>query len=135
MNYKMIWRILSVILGVEAVLMLPALFIAVFDGDNPVSGSFLLSIGIIALVSIVLFFISRNAQMHFFAREGFVCVGLSWIAMSLLGCLPFWFSGQIPKFIDALFEMVSGFTTTGASIVPDVESMSRGLLYWRSFSH
>ena len=135
MNYKMIGRILSVILGVEAILMLPALFISVFDGDAPVIGSFLLSIGLIAVVSILLFFVSRNAEMHFYAREGFVCVGLSWIAMSLLGCLPFWFSGQIPKFIDALFEMVSGFTTTGASIVPNVESLSRGILYWRSFSH
>ena len=62
-------------------------------------------------------------------------MGLSWIAMSLLGCLPFWLSGEIPHFMDAFFEIVSGFTTTGSSILSDVESLSKGLLYWRSFSH
>ena len=64
-----------------------------------------------------------------------MCVGLSWIFMSLLGSLPFYFSGEIPRFIDALFETVSGFTTTGASILPEVESLSKSILYWRSFSH
>jgi hypothetical protein len=64
-----------------------------------------------------------------------VCVALSWVIMSLLGCLPFYLSGQIPRYIDALFEIVSGFTTTGSSIVPNVEGLSRGILYWRSFSH
>ena len=77
----------------------------------------------------------RKAKQLFFVKEGLACVGLSWIAISLLGCLPFYISGEIPHFIDALFEMVSGFTTTGSSILPEVETMSRGMLYWRSFSH
>ena len=135
MNYKMIWRILSMILGVEAILMLPAFFIALYDAERDVALSIAAGIFLIFMVAALFFIVSRNAEMRFYAREGFVCVGLSWVAMSILGCLPFYFSGQIPKFIDALFEMVSGFTTTGASIVPDVEKLSRGLLYWRSFSH
>ena len=64
-----------------------------------------------------------------------MCVGLSWMVLSLLGCLPFWFSREIPSFMDAFFESVSGFTTTGASILSNVEGLSKGLLYWRSFSH
>ncbi len=71
----------------------------------------------------------------FYGKEGLVCVGLSWLVMSLLGCLPFYFSGAIPDFVDALFEIVSGFTTTGATILGDVESLPMGILYWRSFSH
>ena len=64
-----------------------------------------------------------------------VCVGLAWIVMSLLGCLPFWISREIPSYLDGLFEIVSGFTTTGASILSNVEGLSKGMLYWRSFSH
>ena len=86
-------------------------------------------------VSALLFVLGRKAKQRFFVKEGLACVGLSWIAISLLGCLPFYISGEIPHFIDALFEMVSGFTTTGSSILPEVETMSRGMLYWRSFSH
>ena len=73
--------------------------------------------------------------MGLFARDGLVCVGMGWIVMSIFGGLPFWLSGAIPSFVDALFEIVSGFTTTGASILTDVEVVPRGLLYWRSFSH
>ena len=71
----------------------------------------------------------------FFAKEGFVLVSLGWIVLSFFGCMPFWLSGEIPHFIDALFEIVSGFTTTGASIVPKVEELSKATLMWRSFSH
>lgn len=62
-------------------------------------------------------------------------MGIGWIVLSILGCLPFFISREIPSFVDALFETVSGFTTTGASILTDVEAMSKGMLYWRSFSH
>lgn len=70
-----------------------------------------------------------------YAREGFMIVSFSWGVLSMIGALPFWLSGEIPSYVDALFEIVSGFTTTGASILPDVEAMSRGLLFWRSFTH
>ncbi len=71
----------------------------------------------------------------FYAREGFVCVALSWIVLSIIGALPFYISREIPSFTDALFETVSGFTTTGASILSDVECLSRSILMWRSFTH
>lgn len=77
----------------------------------------------------------RGAKKSFFAKEGLVCVGLGWLIMSLLGCLPFFLSGAIPNYVDALFEMVSGFTTTGASILEQIEGLPYGILYWRSFSH
>ena len=135
MNYKVMGRFISKILAVEAVFMTPAMLISVFDKEYKAFISFVLSILIIMAVSALLFVLGRKAKQRFFVKEGLACVGLSWIAISLLGCLPFYISGEIPHFIDALFEMVSGFTTTGSSILPEVETMSRGMLYWRSFSH
>lgn len=135
MNYKVMGRFISKILAVEAVFMTPAMLISVFDKEYKAFISFVLSILIIMAVSALLFVLGRKAKQRFFVKEGLACVGLSWIAISLLGCLPFYISGEIPHFIDALFEMVSGFTTTGSSIFPEVETMSRGMLYWRSFSH
>ncbi len=135
MNYKRISRILAQILMLEAFFMLPAMGISIHDGKTAATLGFIYTIGIIAAVSGIFFLLSRKMRHGFYAREGMVCVGLGWILMSLFGCLPFVFSGEIPAFIDALFEIVSGFTTTGASILSDVEAMSRGLLYWRSFSH
>ena len=79
--------------------------------------------------------LTRGTKRGFHAKEGMVCVGLSWIVLGLFGALPFFICGAIPHYVDALFEIVSGFTTTGASILPEVESMPYGLLYWRSFSH
>ena len=135
MNYKMIGRFISLTLAIEAAFMIPALLISLYEGDWTVIRAFLLSIGIIVVIFAALYLFCRSAQRGFYAREGLVCASLSWIMMSLLGCLPFYLSGQIPSYIDALFEMVSGFTTTGASILSDVEAMSKSLLYWRSFSH
>ena len=120
---------------VETIFMLPALRISLCDGDDPAVRGFVVAIAVTAVTSLVLYLLCRNSQRKFYAREGFLCVGISWIAISCFGCLPFWISGEIPHFMDALFEMVSGFTTTGALILQDVEAMSRGLLYWRSFSH
>lgn len=120
---------------VEAVFMLPALLIAVYHRERNTVFGFLTGIVITLAVSLVLYLFCRKARKGFYAREGLVCVGASWIMMSLLGCLPFYFSGEIPRFIDALFETVSGFTTTGASVLPQVETLSMGNLYWRSFTH
>ena len=135
MNYKAMGRIMSQILMLEALFMLPSLLLGICDGTPKTCMAFVYSMGIILLVAAVMFLASRGAKKTFFAKEGVVCVGLSWIILSLLGCLPFWFSGEIPAFIDAFFEIVSGFTTTGASVVPEVERLSRAVLYWRSFSH
>ncbi len=135
MNYKRISRILAQILLLEALFMLPALGISLHDGQRDAALGFIYTIGIIVAVAGLLFAASRRTPQGFYAREGMVCVGIGWIIMSLFGCLPFIISKEIPAFIDALFEIVSGFTTTGATILSDVEAMSRGLLYWRSFSH
>lgn len=135
MNYKMMGKFMGRILTVEAVFMLPAVLIGLWDREYAVVGAFLLSIAIIAAVSGLLSFLCRGAKTIFYAKEGLACVGLSWVAIGLLGCLPFFFSGAIPNFVDAFFESVSGFTTTGASIMPFVEGVSRAILYWRSFTH
>ncbi len=135
MNYRMMGRFFALILAVEGVFMLPALGISLADGTAHVTRAFLVTLALIALTAGVLALLSRHAARGFFAKEGLFCVGISWILMSIFGCLPFCISGEIPHFIDALFEMVSGFTTTGSSVVPDVEALSRGVIYWRSFSH
>lgn len=135
MNYKMMGKFLSQILMMEVIFMLPALLISIFDEEETATLGFVTAIAVTSLVALALYFICRKSENRFYAREGFVCVGISWIAISVFGCLPFLLSGEIPKPIDALFEMVSGFTTTGASILADVEALSRGILYWRSFSH
>ena len=128
-------RLIGQILFVESVFMIPALLISIFCRERTAIYGFLMGLAITVLVASVLYLFGRKSSKGFFAREGLVCVGLSWVFISLTGCLPFFFSREIPHFIDALFETVSGFTTTGASILPEVESMSKGLLYWRSFSH
>lgn len=135
MNYKMMSRFLSQILAVEAVFMLPSLVIALCDGTLGVARAFGISILLILGVAGLFALYGLRAPRGFFAKEGLFCVGISWILMSLFGCLPFTLSGEIPQYIDALFEIVSGFTTTGASVVSDVEALSRATLYWRSFSH
>lgn len=135
MNYRMIGRIGALFLSVEAVFMLPALLIALLDGNLRVMRSFAVSIGVILAVAVPVLILTRHTKGGFYAKEGLVSVGLGWILLSLFGGLPFFLSGEIPNFADALFEIVSGFTTTGASIIPDIEILSRGILYWRSFSH
>ena len=135
MNYKMMGRFIGRILMVEAVFMGPAMLISLWEKEFDAVWAFMWSLGIIMAVSGVLLFFCRGSKNRFYAKEGMACVGLSWFFMSLLGCLPFYISGVIPDFVDAFFEIVSGFTTTGASILPAVEGLPKGILYWRSFSH
>ena len=135
MNYKMMGRFIAQILAIEAAAMLPALLISLGYREGNAARGFLWSIVIITAVAAVLWLLCRGAKKGFYAKEGLTCTGLSWLVMSLLGCLPFVISGEIPHYIDALFEMVSGFTTTGSSVVPAVEDLSKGALYWRSFSN
>lgn len=135
MNFRMIGRIISFIIIIEAAFMLPAMLLCAFGGQKGSAVAFLISIGIMLAAASALWLISRNAKKGFYARDGLICVGFSWIVMSLLGALPFVFSGEIPNYIDALFEIASGFSTTGASILTNVEAMSKGMLLWRSTSH
>ena len=135
MNYKMMCRFLSLICLAEAVFMLPALAISIYDSQTKAVWGFAITIFIATALYVTFKILSRNNSNRLTAREGFVFTATSWILMSLIGSLPFVISREIPRFIDALFEIVSGFTTTGASILSDVEALSRGMLYWRSFSH
>ena len=135
MNYKMMGRFIAQILVIEGLFMIPAAIISLCYGEYPALWSFLVSMAACCLVSLVLHLFCKGAPSAFYAKEGLVCVGLSWIVLSLFGCLPFWLSREIPQFIDAFFEIVSGFTTTGSSVVPNVEGLSKGILYWRSFSN
>ena len=135
MNYKMMGRFVAQTLTAVTVLMIPALVISLCAGETVAVNGFLVTFAISAVLIALLFLSCKGAPNVFGAKEGLVCAAISWIVMSLTGSLPFWISGEIPQFIDAFFEIVSGFTTTGASILSDVEALSDGLLYWRSFSH
>ncbi len=135
MNYKMMGRFIAQILFIEGILMIPAMLISLFCGDAMAVRGFLWTLGIIFAIAALGWAACRTAPNAFHAKEGLVCVAICWIVMSLVGCLPFVISGEIPNYVDAFFEIVSGFTTTGASVVPEVEKLSKGILYWRSFSH
>ena len=135
MNYKMMGRFIAQILAIEGAFMLPALILGLVFGETTAMWSFVYTIAAIAVTVLALSLLCRGAPSAFYAKEGLVCVGISWIVLSLYGCLPFWISREIPAFIDAFFEIVSGFSTTGSSILTDVEALSKCLLYWRSFSH
>ncbi len=135
MNYKMIGRFIAKILLIEALCMLPAALISLLSHESLALQSFLTSIALIIVTYGLLALLCRHPGGNFTFREGLVCTGTSWIVMSVFGCLPFCLSGEIPRYIDAFFEIVSGFTTTGSSVLSDVESLSNGILYWRSFSH
>ena len=135
MNLKMIGRFLSQLVALEAAFLVPALGISLGYGEWQSAMAIGISMGIMLITAGILWLLCRHSRKIFGATEGMVCTGLSWVILSLLGALPFFLSGQIPRYIDAVFEIVSGFTTTGASILSNVEGLSRGLLYWRSFSH
>ena len=120
------------VLLITAALMLLPLIAGLYYGESVLN--FIITIAATAaLGGIFLLFKPKNRDIY--AREGFAAVGLSWILMSLLGALPFVISGDIPHYVDALFETVSGFTTTGSSLLTDIEGMSRGCMFWRMFTH
>lgn len=133
MNRSMIRYILGWVLNIEALLMMLPALVAVIYREREVFG-FLITIVLCAAVGLLLVH-KKPVSTVFYLKEGCIATALSWIVMSVFGCLPFLFSGEIPSFTDALFETISGFTTTGASILSDVECLSRSILFWRSFTH
>ncbi|HHU73114.1 MAG TPA: TrkH family potassium uptake protein [Clostridiales bacterium] len=133
MNRSIILYISGWILNFEAAFLLLPLVVALIYKEKTVF-SFLITIGICLLIGIPLV-IKKPKSKVFFAKEGFITVALGWILLSIMGALPFFLSGEIPSYVDALFEIISGFTTTGSSILSDVEALSKSLLFWRSFSH
>lgn len=134
MNKKMVLSILGKIIWVEAALLLLPLAVSIIYGNDCVP-AFLLTIAVAVIMAFPLTFFCKTDNKVIYSKEGFVIVSLAWIIMSLVGALPFVISGEIPSYVDAFFETVSGFTTTGASILPNVEIMSEGILFWRSFTH
>ena len=132
MNYRMIARVLGWILLIYAGLMLLPLCAALWYGESALN--FILAAGCTAALGCVLL-LPKPQNTGLVARDGFVIVGLGWIFISLLGALPFVFSGSIPRYVDALFETASGLSTTGATVVTDIEGMPRGDMFWRLFTH
>ena len=133
MNLKIVAYLIGWVLKIEAAALVIPGFVAIVYKEDTWYWFF-----ICAVVSGAAgFFLSRkkNREGNFYSREGYAGTALSWLLMSLVGAFPFFLSGRIPNYVDALFEIVSGFTTTGASILSNVESLGRGLLFWRSFSH
>ena len=134
MNRRMVFYTVGRIsLAAAVLLLLPALVSLIYLESS--GWSFLITIAIALALSGALTRLSRPSSDVIYAREGFAIVALGWLLTALLGALPFFLSGEIPSFIDAFFESVSGLTTTGASILTDVESLSHGILFWRSFTH
>lgn len=133
MNRRMVIFILSWVLRIEAILMIFPIITAIIYKEH-VGSYFVLVAAIVGLAGWLMSKI-KHPNMKLYTREGFVSVALSWIFLSFFGCLPFYLSGEIPSLVDALFETVSGFTTTGASILSNVEGLSHCMLLWRSFTH
>lgn len=135
MNRKMIGKVLGFLLLLECVFLLPPALISALDGEWVALRAFFTVMVFGAAVGGILSALCRKEAGSFYAREGFLIVSLGWIVLSMVGALPFWLSGEIPHYVDAVFEVISGFTTTGASILINVEGLSRGMLFWRSFTH
>ena len=133
MNTAIIVYILGYVLQIEAALMVLPCLVALYYREG--SGIWFVIVGVITAILGFLMSRKKPADGVFYLKEGCVTTALAWIIMSIMGCLPFCLSGSIPSFTDALFEMISGFTTTGSSILTDVEALPWCMLFWRSFSH
>lgn len=133
MNYRMIIKLLGRIAGIEAVLMVIPMFVSLAYGES-IKG-FAVGIAVAVAVCAVFTLATRHSDRKIFSKEGLTSVALCWVLISLIGAIPFVVDGAIPNYIDAVFETVSGFTTTGSSILTDVEALGKGMLFWRSFTH
>lgn len=133
MNRKMVLHILSRILIVEAILMLPSVIVGLIYWERATT-AFIAPIVILAVLGLALG-IKKPKNREIYARDGFFVVACAWVLMSLFGALPFYLSGYFKSYIDALFEVISGFTTTGSSVLSDVEALPKCILFWRSFTN
>ncbi len=133
MNYRMIGRVLGLILLIYTALMLLPLIAGLCFRESPVP--ILAAMAAAAIPGGLLLLISKPKSNGLVARDGFVIVGLGWILISLIGALPFVISGSLPRYVDAFFETVSGLTTTGATVLSDFDGMPRGVMFWRIFTH
>lgn len=134
MNKRSIIYILGWVLIVEAVAMQIGTITSLIYGEKE-AWYFVLTGVVSAILGVLAIKVKKPKNMVLYQKAGFASTALSWILLSLVGCMPFWLSGEIPSFIDAFYETVSGITTTGAAILNDVEALSKGMLMWRSFLH
>ena len=132
MNYRQVLKILCLILRSIAGLMLLPILVGVLNHERE-TWSFAVVAVLCAAISLITYLFPPKVR-SIYAREGFLIVSLSWLFLGVLGALPFLLSGVIPRFVDAFFEIVSGFTTTGASILNDIEALPQCMLFWRCFS-
>lgn len=133
MNYKVVLKVIGNVLKYELALLLIPLLVSLYYGE----GDALAFISTIAVTAPIVFLLCRVKvkKNEMYAKEGFIAVGIAWVAISIVGAIPFVIDGSIPSVIDAFFETVSGFTTTGATILTEIESLPKGILFWRSFTH
>ena len=134
MNFRLINSILSRVIMLQGVLLLPSCLVGILYKEWGDALTYLI-VSLVCFIVGFLMYLTKPKSSTFYAKEGFVAVSLSWIIMSLIGAMPLYFTSDIPSFTDALFEIISGFTTTGSSILPNVEALSHANLFWRSFSH
>lgn len=134
MNYGIVIKVLGAILLIEALLMSPSVFISLSYGGDAYN-SFIWTMVVMVILGILMAKLKRRNDQHIRARDGVVIVALGWVLTSLFGAIPLWTSGSVPTYIDGVFEIVSGFTTTGASVIAEVSSLDKGILFWRSFTH
>ena len=136
MHFALVFNIISVLILVIAGFMLLPFGIAVYSGEQACSNAFLQTIVAAIIAGIILyFFTGKYKGKQFSAKDGFLMVTASWIIISVAGAFPFYFSGIIPSYTDAFFETMSGFTTTGASILTEIQTLPRSILFWRSLTH
>lgn len=133
-NTKLIYKIIGSLLLIEATMMCYCLAVALYYKENDVM-AFGISILLLIASAIVLKYIGHNAENSMSRRDAYLLVTLTWIIFSLFGALPFYISGNVPNFTDAYFETMSGFTTTGASVIDDVEALPHALLFSYGFNH
>lgn len=129
MNHRMIGKLLGFLLLLECMFLFPSVIVSALYHEETAMRAVFLTMVISAVLGGFLLLAGRGAERHFYAREGMLVTALGWIVLSAVGALPFVIAGEIPNYIDALFEVISGFTTTGASILTEVEPLSKGLLF------
>lgn len=134
-NVSLIARFIAILLLVVAVVMVSSLVWAFVDGETGTVRAFLFPVVAVGVLAAVILTVTRRDERGVSTRDGFLMVTLGWLAVSVFGALPFYLSGAIPGFVDAFFETMSGFTTTGASILTEIESLPRSMLFWRSLTH
>ncbi len=134
MGLRRIFAVLAALMAFAGLCMATAIPVSLIYNDGVVF-HFLVLVGILLGLAIPAFFLLRDERAEYSLKDGFIIVSLSWVIISAIGALPYWITGSLPTYIDAVFESMSGFTTTGASVCEDVESLPHSILFWRSLTH